>query len=197
MKKRKNNFIKQQYKLSWDFLKESRNYLYFTIFVFFVFVLIGYFVPALEIVQEGIKNFIKELLEKTENLNQFELVGFIFLNNVQVSFFGIILGALFGIFPLIYIVGNGYVLGFVSKLAVNEAGLGILINLVPHGIFELPAVFISFALGLKLASFILQKNKAESFREYFWNSLRVFLFVVTPLLIVAAIIEGSLIFLGK
>ena len=71
----------------------------------------------------------------------------------------------------------------------------VLWRIFPHGIFELPAVFISLGLGLKLGTFIFQRNKLKAFAEFFWNSLRVFLFIVLPLLIIAAIIEGSLIFL--
>jgi len=43
-------------------------------------------------------------------------------------------------------------------LSVGIEGYGILWRLVPHGIFELPAVFISLGLGIKLGTFI--------FREY-------------------------------
>jgi len=67
-------------------------------------------------------------------------------------------------------------------------------RILPHGIFELPAVFIALGMGLKFGGFIFQKEKIKSLREYFWNSLRVFLFVVLPLLIIAGIIEGTLIF---
>ncbi|MGD9276031.1 MAG: stage II sporulation protein M [Candidatus Pacearchaeota archaeon] len=185
--------LKEQYELSWNFLKESGKFFYFTILLFFVFVFIGYFVPAPIEVQDVIKDYIKQLLLETEGMNSFELIKFIFLNNLQVSFFGVVLGVLFGIFPLIYTIGNGYILGFVSSIAVREGGLGILLRLLPHGIFELPAVFISLSLGFKLASFVLQTNKSEAFRKYFWNSLRVFVFIVIPLLVIAAIIEGSLI----
>jgi len=66
-------------------------------------------------------------------------------------------------------------------------------RLVPHGIFELPAIFISLGIGLKFGTFIFQKNKSESFRRYLWNSLQLFVLIIMPLLIAAAIIEGALI----
>jgi len=50
-------------------------------------------------------------------------------------------------------------------------------------------------MGLKFGTFIFQKKRMKSFKNYFWNGLRVFLLVVIPLLIIAAVIEGSLIFL--
>jgi hypothetical protein len=38
--------FREQYSKSWNFIKESRNFIYAAIGVFLVFVLIGYFVPV-------------------------------------------------------------------------------------------------------------------------------------------------------
>lgn len=191
------NFLKKYYFESWSYIKESRNFIYLVISVFFLFSLIGFFIPAPDSIFNQILIFIDELLSKTDGMSQTELIRFIFLNNVQSSFVGLFFGALLGIFPLIAIIVNGYLLGFVSSMSVNLEGIFILWKLVPHGIFELPAVFISMGLGLKLGTFIFQKNRFKIFKKYFRNSLIVFLFVIIPLLILAAIIEGILIFLGK
>lgn len=194
--KRKNNFsLKKQYKKSWDYLKESRNFIYIIVAVFLVFILIGFFLPAPSSISDYILKFIKELLEKTQGMSQGELIGFIFFNNLQSSFFGMIFGVLIGVFPIIVTVINGYLLGFVFLISVKTEGSLVLWRLLPHGIFELPAVFISLGLGLKFGTFIFQKKKINSLMEYLWNSLRVFLFIILPLLFIAAIIEGSLIFL--
>ena len=119
---------------------------------------------------------------------------FIFLNNAQSSFMGIVLGVLLGIFPVIATIANGFILGFVASLSVDSEGFFVLWRIFPHGIFELPAIFISFGLGLKTGTFVFQKKKFESFKNYLYNSLKVFLFIIIPLLIIAAIIEGTLIF---
>ncbi len=192
MKKNKFN-LKKEYKDSWDYIKESRNFIYFIIGVFFVFALIGFFVPASEEITKIILEFIEKLLEQTKDMSQGELIGFIFTNNLQSSFFGLFFGIILGIFPVFAAIINGYILGFVGAISVETEGSFILLNLLPHGIFELPAIFISLGLGLKMGSFIFQKEKRKSFKKYFWNSLKVFLFVVLPLLIIAAIIEGILI----
>lgn len=195
MKKKKKGFnLKEEYSKSWEYLKESKNFIYAIIAIFFIFVLIGFFLPAPAPITEQILKFIQELLEKTENMSQGELVKFIFLNNLQSSFFSMVFGVLFGIFPMIAVIANGYLLGFVASMSVKVGGSLILLKLLPHGIFELPAIFISLGLGLKLGMFIFQKKKFESLQKYLWNSLRVFFFIVLPLLIIAAIIEGSLIF---
>ena len=59
---------KGNYEKSWRFLKESKNYILFTIVLFLGFVLIGFlYQPGILI--ETIKKIIEELLEKTKDLN--------------------------------------------------------------------------------------------------------------------------------
>ena len=194
-RKKGQNSIRNLYSESWNFLKESRNFIYVVILIFVFSALIGFFIPASEVIKNKIIDFIKNLISETEGLSQFELIKFIFLNNVQSSFFAMILGIFLGIFPIITMVANGYLLGFVALLSVNAEGVFILWRLFPHGIFELPAIFISAGLGLKLGSFLFQKDKIKSFKIYLRKSLITFLAIVVPLLVIAAIIEGSLIFL--
>jgi stage II sporulation protein M len=186
--------LREEYARCWNYIKKSKNFIFIIIAIFFVFTLVGFFVSPSGSLLEEILKFIQELLEKTSGMSHFELIRFIFLNNLGSSFFGMILGLFLGIFPVISIVSNGYLLGFVSSLSVENNGLSILYKLLPHGIFELPAIFISLGLGLRLGTFIFRKDRKETLKEYILESLRVFLFIVIPLLIIAAIIEGSLIF---
>jgi stage II sporulation protein M len=189
--KRKPNFFVDNYKLSWKYIKESKNFIYFTFLTFFAISIIGFLYPVF--FREQIISLINNLIKQTENLSSFELIKFIFFNNLQSSFLGMTLGLFFGIFPLLVLVVNGYILGFVASASVSANGFSSLWRLFPHGIFELPAVFISLGLGLKLGTFLFYKQKIKHFKDYFWSSLRVFLFIILPLLIVAAIIEGILI----
>jgi len=192
-KKSKKKFnLKKEYKDSWNYIKESKKFIYFIIALFFVFTMAGFFISLPQSIIEQILNFIKELLEKTKGMNQIQLIKFIFFNNLQSSFFGMIFGALFGIFSVLATIANGYLLGFVFSLTSSEQGFSVLWKLLPHGIFELPAIFISLGLGLKLGTFVFQEDKKKSFKKYLFNSLKVFLFIVIPLLIIAAIIEGIL-----
>lgn len=191
------NFLKKQYKESFNFIKESRSFIYGVVGVFFVFCCLGFFLPVPLNFENEILKFIEELIEKTKDMGQFDLILYIFWNNFQSSFFGIFLGSFFGVFSVLLSVVNGYVLGFVAMKSVEGAGILSLWRIFPHGIFELPAVFISLGIGIKLGTFVLQKKKIEFFRKYFWNCARVLVFVVLPLLIVAAIIEGSLIFVSR
>lgn len=192
---RKQKFsLKNEYENSWNYLKESRKFVYLIVVIFFVFALIGFFVPFPDSIIEKILEYIQEILSKTENMGVSELTSFIFFNNLKSSFFGMVFGFILGIFPVLVAVVNGGLLGFVASAVVSQEGFLSLWRIFPHGIFELPAVFISLGLGLKFGTFVFQKDKSKYFKKYFWNSLRVFFFVIIPLLIIAAIIEGVLIF---
>lgn len=188
------SFLKENYIKSWNYIKEIKNFIYFSILVFVVFALVGFFVPVPEILSERILELLRRLLLGIEGKSRRGLIIYILLNNLQSGFFSMIFGTFLSIFPVISAIINGLLVGFVGALSVEERGFSVLLNLLPHGIFELSAIFISFGMGIKMGSFILQKNQWKSLKKFFWNSIRVFIFVVIPLLIIAAIIEGVLIF---
>lgn len=187
------SFCKRQYNASWQYIKESRQSIYAVIIVFAVFAIIGLIFPAPPELIEKIQEIVKELLEAIEGKSTIGLISYIFVNNLGVSFFSLAFGVFFGIIPAINAAVNGYFLGFVGGVVIGEVGFGELWRLLPHGIFELPAVFISLGLGLRLGFFMLAAKPGEEFKRRAWESGRVFLFVVVPLLLIAAIIEGVLI----
>ena len=190
---RKKNFFMENYRESLNYIRDSRNFIYSIIIIFLFFSFIGFFLPVPPLLEQKILEFIEELLKQTEGMSQLELIRFIFLNNIQSSFTGMLFGIIFGIFPVLATLANGYLLGFVAAKTAEGQGIFILWKLLPHGIFELPALFISLGLGLKLGTFLFKKNKIESLKNYIIKSVKVFFFIVIPLLIIAAVIEGSLI----
>jgi stage II sporulation protein M len=195
LKIKKENFIKGQFKESFRYIAESKKFIFLAIVIFLIFALIGFFIPVPENIKNIILDYLKELAEKTKNFSSpFDWIFFIFFNNLISSFFGIILGFFLGIYPFLSSLLNGYIVGFVSSISVSQEGFFSLWRLFPHGIFELPALFISLGLGLKIGTFVLEKKKGFAFRNYLVNSLRVFIFVVFPLLLIAGIIEGFLIY---
>ena len=155
--------------------------------------------------KEEIIELLRQIILQTENLDSFELTRFIMVNNIQSSFFAIFLGIFFGIAPLFITIINAYVLGFVINQSVAIEGPLIIWRLFPHGIFEIPAVLISVSLGLRLGMFLFfWKSEVEEvkgvevgiwseFKKWLMQSLRIFIFVVVPLLVIAGIIEGILI----
>ena len=194
MKKNKFSF-KEEYKKSWNYLKGSKKLIWTVLIIFFISFLIGFFISLPESLSQRVLDFIQNILSRTEGMNNFQLVKFIFLNNFQSSFFSMIFGIFFGIFPVFAVISNGFLLGFVSNLSMQKEGILSLWRIFPHGIFELPAMFISFALGIRIGFSFLDKKKFGDFKENIYSSLRIFILIVMPLLILAAIIEGTLIFL--
>lgn len=185
--------LREEYKESFKFIKETKPFLIIIIGLFFASLLIGFFIPAPDFIVQKISVFANEISSKIQGMSALEVIQFIIINNVQVSFFGMMLGIFFGIMPVIFSIVNGYVLGFILSISVQNAGLLSLWKIFPHGIFEIPAVFISLGIGLRFGSLIFKK-KLKEFKSFFWDSARVFLLVVVPLLIIAGVIEGILVY---
>jgi len=189
----KKNWLKENFLDSIEFLRSSKNFIFFGILLFLVGAFIGLIVPPTPDVLVYIQNYVKKILEATSGMGLFELILFIFYNNLSVGFYSILFGSILGILPLVFAVGNGYMLGFISSIAISQLGINSLWKLVPHGIFELPAIFSSLGIGFRFGMFIFRKEKL-SFWDLLKKSLKAFLLVILPLFLVAAIIEGALIF---
>jgi len=198
--KRKENFIYSDFKSSWSYVFKNINYIYFAIFVFVLFVALAIIFPAPAQLEEQIRLMIQKLILKTENLSPLNLISFIFVNNLTVGIVAVLLGVLFSVIPFFIAASNGYVLGYIVKLTISKVGLGAgifsLWKILPHGIFELPAIFIGLGLGMKLGVLLLQslnKNSFKLFLENLFLAIKVIFYVILPLLVIAAFIEGSLI----
>lgn len=194
MKKRKNEKEIGQYRKSWNYFKESKNYIIFAIGIFLLFFLIGFLFPVF--FTEQITKILEQLVRQVEGKNAVQIISFIFLNNLKASFLSLFLGLFLCLFPLSALIVNGYVAGFVSRTAVSKEGILILWRLFPHGIFELPAVLVSMGLGLKLGMipFKGKKDMIKEIKKELIDASKFFILIIIPLLIIAAIIEGALIF---
>jgi len=189
-KKEKAEGFKREVEKAFDYIKKGRNYIYFIIGVFAIGALIGFFFP------DGFRFFdetLKLLAEKVKDMGALELIRFIFINNATSALFGLVFGFLLGFLPFFSALLNGLVLGYVLNGVQEKAGYGEFWKILPHGIFELPAIFISLGLGLRLGMLIFSKNRKETLKSALWSSIKVYLLIVIPLLVAAAIIEGLLI----
>ena len=196
--KKRNPFIYNKFLSSIDHLKKIKIYFIISITLFALISLIGFIFPIF--FEEQIIKIIEEIINQTQGLSPLELTRFIMLNNIKSAFFAMIFGIYLGLLPIAVIVLNAYVLGFISNKTVASEGIFILWRLFPHGIFEIPAVLLSTAMGLNLGFFLLTyqgKNKLEEFLNQIKKSLITFTLVIIPLLVIAGIIEGILITLVK
>ncbi len=195
-KKRFKFNIKKEYSNSWNYIKESKNFIFSIIGLFLILGIGGFVLKTPEVFVKEIQKYLQEILNITEGMSQIQLIGFIFWNNLKIGFAGLFFGVLVGLVPFLFTISNGYIIGVVSKLAVNERGFGVLWGLLPHGIFELPAIFLSLGLGIRFGTFLFKDDMGKYLKNYFKNSLRVFFLIILPLLLLAAIIEGTFITLS-
>jgi len=193
-------FFAENYLKCWKFAVECRWFFVFAFGFFSLMFLIGFAFPVF--FRAEIFEFIATLMLEIEGKSTLGLIGFIFLNNLQATFMAMMLGVFFGIFPLLTCAVNGYLLGFVAREAVVSDGVFVMWNLLPHGVFELPAVIFSIGVGLRLGVKVgilvfrgsgVVGKKGKKVQYVFREGLRFFLFVVFPLLVVAGIIEGILV----
>lgn len=117
----------------------------------------------------------------------------LFGNNLR----AMVLSTLYGFIPFLYLPAlsmgvNAILLGMVAS-SVNGQWLLLAAGILPHGIFELPALCLSLAAGLCLCQNInryIRKNEKGLMKPLLLNILRVTGLVVIPLLVVAAIMES-------
>jgi len=192
-KRKKENMLRRNMKESCLYIGESKNFIWLAIGIFVFFAFIAIIFPTPEILETVINQKIQELIEMTKGLDAYEMILFIFQNNAGISFIALFLGIMLGIVPIFLTLSNGYVLGYVMKLVIIETGFNELWRLLPHGIFEIPAVIISLALGIRLGVFPFAKKPLKEFKKRIISSLKVFFLIILPLLIIAAVIEGLLI----
>ena len=117
----------------------------------------------------------------------------LFGNNLR----AMVLSTLYGFVPFLYLPAlsmgvNAILLGMVAS-SVSGRWLLLAAGILPHGIFELPALCLSLAAGLCLCQNInryIRKNEKGVMKPLLLNILRVTGLVVIPLLVVAAIMES-------
>ncbi|MEX0672713.1 MAG: stage II sporulation protein M [Candidatus Paceibacterota bacterium] len=126
--------------------------------------------------------------------SQREAFMFIFFNNVTKVFGAMMLGSLFAIVPTLSLIVNGFVLGLVFSYSLAATGgpLAFIAAVVPHGIFELPAFIVASAVGLLLGVCVIKRVRHEVGTSitslYIWSG-QLFIILIAPLLLVAAMIE--------
>jgi stage II sporulation protein M len=179
-----------------DFFRYVRGlkyYLLVIVVIFTLFYLLGY-VAAMMMPDTGnqvISNF-KEDVTPLKQLSPLGLMLGIFLNNALKCLLAVVLGLFFGILPALFIMANGLVLGVVIGITMRNSGLlYVLVGTVPHGIIEIPMVFISSAIGLKLGIDVLYKliKGRAGLSGDIKEGLTMFLIYILPLLFLAAFIE--------
>jgi uncharacterized membrane protein SpoIIM required for sporulation len=117
----------------------------------------------------------------------------IMINNIRVTFLSFALGITFGMGTLWVLWVNGLILGPLAML-YHRAGLGMdfWAHILPHGVLELPAIFLGAGAGLELGRALLlpgELPRIESLKAAARRGLPL-LGGTVLLLVVAGVIEG-------
>lgn len=194
-------FLKDQYRQDAAFLRGPlmpllRN----TVIAFFAIILTVFAASLLySPILDALVAYMQAVIENADIVTEdggFSAVR-IFGNNLRAS----LMSTLFGCIPFLYLpalsIGlNAAVLGAMAAY-YHVRGFSLLLffaGIAPHGIAELPALFLAFACGLylcrELTAHTLNQEAPGALSDVFISVARLYLTVIIPLLIAAAVLEA-------
>jgi len=137
-----------------------------------------------------------ELVDLLSTLPNWAIFIAILIKNITALSISFILSPVFCLVPVIALALNGWLIGLVSATVIQEESLGYLLTgLLPHGIFELPALIMGEAVALSFGTAIVlaifRKEKRALLLPNLRQNLR-YLIIALALLLPAALIETYL-----
>mgnify|MGYP001100523665 CR=1 FL=1 len=170
-----------------------RRWVFIAIFLFGIGLVFGL------VTQASIASLLAKDIAALEQLSsilvpfKFLTVILIFAKNALSLLLSFVFSPVFCLAPVLGLTINGWLLAFVSVTVVEEKSLGfVLTGLLPHGVFELPALILGQAAALSFGTVamlaLFKKKKRNLFLPSLKQNLR-YLMLALVLLIPAAIIE--------
>lgn len=193
------DWLKKQHHALWQFYRETfGEALLMTTAAFLIICLLGFGVSLFnKSIPEFVVNYFTQMVRDGNIVTDDGTIHFgaLLVNNLRAAVFSV----LYGFIPFIYLTAlavgmNALILGVLAAYYVSS-GTSLLIyfaGVLPHGVFELSALLITFALGLLLCRRITQyvrKNTKGMMKPLLCNIARSFVMHVVPLLVVAAAVE--------
>ncbi len=179
--------IKKQYVQVFRDLGDAENALLVSVIIFLGGILIGLHNPSWG---DDLISAMRGMVRQISGKGALLIIAAIFVRNSLSAAISVILGPLLGIIPVLGAVTNGLLLGAVLSHLRGAQIINAILLLVPHGIFELPAICIAWGLGIWQGTWYFEKGHKQTFHERRRKAFRGFFIVILPLLLMAAIIEG-------
>jgi stage II sporulation protein M len=146
--------------------------------------LVQFLMPSME----QLERMVEVTQELEPGMRQPILTVMIFLKNLSVTAFLVFFGYIILALPaLLVILSNGLLIGVVARV-FTEDGFPVqafIAGLAPHGIFELPAIFLATGFSFVVMTNLFRMRAVPSLGERFRFTIRT----IVPLLLVAAMIE--------
>jgi stage II sporulation protein M len=176
-----------------EYLYSLKKYVLIVVVIFILSLITGVLVsvknPGLS---QNYLDMFKNSFGWIKTLNPIEIMLLIFLNNAFKSFLSLVLGVGLGVIPILFVAGNGAIVGMLANIIARQQGtLFVIAALVPHGIIEVPMILISAGIGLRLGHKMypsLTGLKTDINKEL-KDGIGFFIRVILPLLFVAAMVE--------
>ena len=114
---------------------------------------------------------------------------FILANNLIATSLTLLLGVAFGILPIVAVGFNGFLVGALCREGASVVGyVQTALHVLPHGIFEIPALLLAASYGLWGGMTAPQRargRKDRDIRGQLKHALRSFVAIILPLLVIA------------
>ena len=171
-----------------------KRWLIIAIFLFGAGFVSGLTVPAsINILLAEDITALEELAGLLATLPQFVVLIIIFIKNVTTLLLSFIFSPIFCLMPIFALTVNGWLIALVSAAVAQEKSLGfVLAGLLPHGVFELPALILGEAAALSFGAVailaLFKKERRKLLLPNLKENLR-YLLIALALLLPAAIIE--------
>lgn len=171
-----------------------KNAVIVTSLLFFTTLLIGWVGTAQhpEIGEQFMRLFEKEVAGQVMGGSSLDIGAKIFANNLEACILLFLGGASFGILTILIMSLNGIVIGAIMELVHKQhSSTFVAAAILPHGIFEIPGFVIAGALGIMLAQSLVNEYYGAGDAAADAKKLsRSFVFLVLPLITVAAVVEA-------
>ena len=168
-------------------IAEARNCIFIVTAIYCCAILLGWaYADNLAFLEEQVKKLAAQFAGK----NAITFIFKIFLHNLIATYVAMCFVVLFGAVPTIIALFNGLILGWIIVTAQARTGANIWMIIIPHGIFEWPAMIIAWGIGLWRGWGYRFSDTSGTWKERWETAHKVFFTIVLPLLFIAAIIEG-------
>lgn len=200
-------FIMAEYQRAFKFLWRMRTLIFLMLIIFFAAAVTMHFVLSAQYQTDPAK-IEQQLVQLSQLFNEKDIIDEsgqlsaigLFFNNFIASGMAVAAGVVPFIFvPLAALALNASIVGLISAI-MGAMGMGgffeLVVSIAPHGVFEIPALLISTAMGvtlcLDITARILRKKRDMPFGTLLAELVRIFVLMVVPLLAAAAVLEAYL-----
>jgi stage II sporulation protein M len=132
----------------------------------------------------------EELVSKFTGKNAITFISKLLIQNLIAAYVTTCIISLWGFFPALAAISNGLLLGWAITNVPTSYYSKVIILLIPHGVFEWPAMSIGWGIGMWKGLGYRFSSIRPTYKERFKKANIVYFTVILPLLLVAAIIEG-------